>query len=289
MIPKTPNRFSNGFALATPQTPRYGPLEDPDVPRKLFKVDDGEPDREVAHLTQEEYDNDKRVTEPANVKTIMGPLTPADTPINRKRTIEAIGGVTNNSTLPTSRVLFPRTTPVRGSGRTYHSRQSPIKKRPHFNTNNLDTIEPPLDNNLSSSSARKHNFEIFDDLKAFRRDANNEDPFVQAPKRASVVDTLSQKHPHVSMPLDVPGMWYVFRGKKIFRPFAKGDDSLSSIKPKRLFATTTGSGSANGSINIAPSDSEDDTDYEELPPARRKLDFLAAKAIPAKLDRKKLV
>jgi hypothetical protein len=282
MTPKTPSRFSYGFALATPQTPRYGAFEDSDVPRKLFKIDGtGNTCNDTNHhLTvpqDEHYDATHR--DLIDNKSIIVPLTPADTPVNRKRTIEAIGS--GSSSLSASRVLFPRTTPVRGSGRAYHSRQTPVKRRTNIITDGAESSR----SYSSPPSVKRSNFEIFDDVRAFKREVNNENPFVPASKRASVVETSTQKHPHIPMPLDVPGMWYVFRGKKIFRPFPKGDDSLASIKPRRLFETATGSSTLSGR-NAGMSDSEDDTDHEELPPARRKLDFLAAKAIPARLERK---
>lgn len=44
-------------------------------------------------------------------------------------------------------------------------------------------------------------------------------------------------HPHRDQPPpDVPGMWYVFRGKRIFRPLPPGEKPL---KPVTLFKTTS--------------------------------------------------
>lgn len=273
MTPRTPSRFQHEFSLATPQTPRYGPLEDPDVPRKMMetKYSSHNCDSNTLQVPRgRNLDDDPTNQELINNKSMIVPLTPAETPVNRKRTIEAI-----RPAVSASRVLFPRTTPVRGSGRAYHSRQTPKSKR---------TITTHLIDNYSARE--QPNFEIFDQMKALKREIDNENPFTPSSssrasdvKRASIVETVQQRYPHIPMPLDVPGMWYVFRGKKIFRPFPKGDDSLASINPRNLFGSSTDK-------KTAVSDSEDDTDHEELPPARRKLDFLAAKAIPVRLKRK---
>lgn len=62
--------------------------------------------------------------------------------------------------------------------------------------------------------------------------------------------TKEREHPYDSpINSDVPGMWHMFRGKKIFRPFATGSDPFKNYIPRVLFksrkdstaATTTNS------------------------------------------------
>jgi hypothetical protein len=60
-------------------------------------------------------------------------------------------------------------------------------------------------------------------------------------------------------------MWYIFRGKKVFRPFGpSSSEGLASLKPRRLFADKLDA--AKGILPVAEIDShnseEDDTDVE---------------------------
>lgn len=65
--------------------------------------------------------------------------------------------------------------------------------------------------------------------------------------------TKEREHPYDSpITCDVPGMWHIFRGKKIFRPFATGSDPFKNYVPRVLFksrkdstvdTTTTSTGS----------------------------------------------
>ena len=47
-----------------------------------------------------------------------------------------------------------------------------------------------------------------------------------------VSSTAEEPHPHQPTPPNVPGMYYVFRGKKLFRPFKEGE---KPIEPVTLF------------------------------------------------------
>lgn len=69
---------------------------------------------------------------------------------------------------------------------------------------------------------------------------------------ASTLPCLDGPHPHQDRPPDVPGMWYVFRGRKVFRPFADGEEPL---KPITLFKDDIAQ-------REAERDSEDDTEVE---------------------------
>lgn len=77
---------------------------------------------------------------------------------------------------------------------------------------------------------------------------------------------VNPPHPHQDVPPpDVPGMWYVFRGKKVFRPLPPGE---KPIRPVTLFKKelsekrTAESGNLVLITNSDESGSEADTDKE---------------------------
>lgn len=218
MAPATPPPLDTStFSPYTPPTPRYAPIDEPDcIHGKRRKLQN--------HQSIQKYSlvNPDAKSQILAKPTII-PLTPAETPVNRKKIIEAIG--TDNHFGAPGRILFPSHTPKVGSGRTYHKPTTPKN-----DNNNLEAI---ISLGGRSDHSKEKKFEIFDDRIAVRAEADNENPFDQR----ALKKTRHERHPYQPLPPDVPGMWYVFRGKKVFRPFPKDDaEKLSSIKPRRLFA-----------------------------------------------------
>lgn len=52
---------------------------------------------------------------------------------------------------------------------------------------------------------------------------------------APAIPSTVERHPYEEPDLSVPGMWHVFRGKKVFRPYAPGVAPLLDYKPRVLF------------------------------------------------------
>jgi hypothetical protein len=240
--------------LNTPPTPRFAPIDEPDRPLHKFNAQKAALLRPAAGVA---------------------PLTPAETPVNRKKQADAIQGMSHSST---GRILFPTHTPKKGVGKGRTRHLTPPKKQ--------TTLHPPStrkEHAVAGSSVaqfasldemKQRSFEIFDDTKAMKRELENDDPFDSHPiNKQRRIDP----HPHKPLAKEAPGMWYVFRGKKVFRPFPKGksDKDLATLKPKRLFnaprkrSTTTISkddpfNSDDANKNTDPDDTEeDDTDRED--------------------------
>lgn len=240
-MPTTPPPIpgDSSFTLNTPPTPRYAPIDEPDRTIHRKRAKDTAPSINSQHGSIKKPS--KQQQQPAISQ--IAPLTPAETPINRKKQVDAISGSSNH----TGRVLFPTHTPkkkVVGSGRAY-------VKTPN---NNATAIIKPQDeenettaknnnaafknvNIVSLDEMKQKSFDIFDDTKAMKREIDNNDPFNSEPmpKRRAIESSIN--HPHKPLSKDAAGMWYVFRGKKVFRPFPKGDKEMSSLKPRRLFDT----------------------------------------------------
>jgi hypothetical protein len=106
-------------------------------------------------------------------------------------------------------------------------------------------------------------FEVFNDQAAAKKEADGEQ---ELPESSEPMKRTRHNHPY--QPLDStkqPGMWYIFRGKKVFRPFGpNSSEDLGSLKPRRLFADKLDA--AKGILPVAEIDShnseEDDTDVE---------------------------
>lgn len=126
-------------------------------------------------------------------------------------------------TTPRRRVLFPPTTPVRGSGRQGKKHSHNVNAHGRLFAAQL-AAQPPL--------------------HAAREDSNP----------AVYTSTAPQKKQN-EMPSD--GMWYVFRGKKVFRPYAAGQSESRPV-PTVLFPHAKSSSITNADTH----DSEDDTDHE---------------------------
>lgn len=261
MSPRTPPGINHDIPF-TPRTPRYGPLGEPDAYSRKG--------RSIRSAKKRERPMD-------DLKDIQGNhlLTPEETPA-RKRQTDMI--MTSRIAASTARVLFPSGSSAAGQGRSYghtsHHENSHLHSHSHVSSavpvtpkkklhsvmktpviGGDDTYEdppstPPIRRSgvqLNLSSPRVHpDFEIFSDKKALIDELTD--------SQAS----HSHSHPHLPPADNTPGMWYVFRGKKVFRPFPK-DEPFIDIKPKKLFADELAQDSSVSGLNSE----EDDTDVEE--------------------------
>lgn len=261
MSPRTPPGINHEIPF-TPRTPRYGPLGEPDAYSRKGRGTRSAKKRERTI-------DDLKDTQGNHL------LTPEETPA-RKRQSDMI--MTSRIAASTARVLFPSGSAAAGQGRSYshathhenshlhlHSTTAPTvpitpKKKMHFVVKTPviggdDIFEdspstPPnrrsgIQLSLSSPPAQP-NFDIFSDKKALIDEL--------ADSQAS----HSHTHPHLPTADSTPGMWYVFRGKKVFRPFPK-DEPFIDIKPKKLFADELAQTGSTSGLNSE----EDDTDVEE--------------------------
>lgn len=249
--PSTPLR-STASSNWVPPTPRYAPIDEPDMfPTPMGKK----------ASSQQAQQNFKQNIVP----NVAFPLTPEQTPANRKRKdLEVISGSSQNH----ARILFPTLSPAKGSGRSYGKTKShqpenpeltfvtvrkarrkiefePMKRRKldtqpekehrethtnqHSFTKEPSTPERPsrsnsIHKNLSLDKSHSPDIPIFNDRKAFQNEQYQD----------------NTRHPHAdaSVNPNVKGMWYNFRGKKVFRPFDSSfsDDEIDQeYKPRILF------------------------------------------------------
>lgn len=171
--PRTPPpRAYENSLLLTPPTPRYAPIDEPDLFARFDKKQ------------KELHDND--------TSTVL-PLTPEQTPVNRKQA--------DPSRLPNRSFLFEATASSTASPRKKANVRAPRVSK-------LDVFhEKPVPSSLWSGPSTKSHA-----------------PAVERPHPYAPLDTTG-----------VPGMWHVFRGKKVFRPYANGTPSLQDYKPRVLF------------------------------------------------------
>lgn len=157
-------------------------------------------------------------------------LTPIQTPVKRKQKVETIGESSISAV------------PLSFSGRTPFP--SNTRGVPGSGRNYQDLLTSPKNRRL----------------KVYRE---SDDPFLSDNE-----DSSKPLHPHRPLPADTPGMWYTFRGKRIFRPFPKNisQEEINSIRPKKLFITEEANGHSTNAteLNDESNDIEDeDTDVEE--------------------------
>lgn len=226
------------------------------------------------------------------------PMTPDQTPLIRKQDISttasasssttrktsASGGQTSTTTRKTlnGRILFtnspastsslessassasPSSTstdtatkkPVGDLKRKFVSvKSSPIKKRKLQVFNDSIPPAPPVFVSPRPSK-RPHHRTVLDGDD----DSETSTPIAFSSFSSSSF-SLTAKNAHPFDPpatRDVPGMWHIFRGKKIFRPFATGSDSLKNYVPRVLFprkdtaaaTTTTTTTSTEGGFSL---------------------------------------
>lgn len=275
--PRTPPRRGFASQLWTPATPRYAPMDEPDRSDMIKHRLRHSPRKGRVNSVSKTLDNSKSHLPQSDISSITLPLTPEQTPINRKkRDLDLILRATTSQG-PSGRILFPTSSPAKGTGRQYkrqtetqcgpkqeHKRKSldtcpstshfsPARSHPEKHEPESESIHlPDLDTSkrkvLITTSPVPSKLEIFDDTKALRAEIDG-DPFTGPPrgtrrkaglelgppsKKHAVVSTLN--HPHdTSIDPSVPGMWYNFRGKKVFRPFPGGVAPLDGYEPKVLF------------------------------------------------------
>ncbi|ODQ63482.1 hypothetical protein NADFUDRAFT_53151 [Nadsonia fulvescens var. elongata DSM 6958] len=308
--PSTPPSDESIFTRRyEPPTPRYGPMDEPDLYMVRGKKIAG---------SGEENDSERSSKMIATRRSLrpmaatMVPLTPAQTPVRKRKDIEVIQGAVS-AQVHTGRVLFPVNTSKIGSGRTHTtpiinitSTTTAMDVPNNINNNNGLTLPPSillttasptrplltpptirkpsniykspnalkrkhthmsLDDGFGSSSStgslimpKRATFRIFDDAKAFKAEVDDIDAsFDQPPYKRQRPDfasalhnsrTIQKKqietigsndsedfnHPYSPLnPDNTPGMWYTFRGKLVFRPFAK-EDKVDRMKPRLLFS-----------------------------------------------------
>lgn len=252
------------------------------------------PRKDGVHAVSKSFDNSKSHLLQPDVSSIALPLTPEQTPINRKKRDLDLISRTTTSQGPSGRILFPASSPAKGTGRQY-KRQTEIQSglKQEQKAKSLDTCPSTSYATPARSHPGKHEsksksihpqrldtpkrkapitsppvspkLEIFDDTKALQAEIDN-DPFTGPPRgtrrKAGVelgppskkhVAASAVKHPHdTSIDPSVPGMWYNFRGKKVFRPFPGGVAPLDGYEPKVLFGPRRDSKSLEMSTTPIP-------------------------------------
>ncbi|KAK9476007.1 hypothetical protein V1514DRAFT_370025 [Lipomyces japonicus] len=274
--------------LITPRTPRYGPKFDTDYHATLARrkqdfqhqqqrqrgmgsnikssdksqghIDDGQPKFEINH-DQDNAGEQGWQPDPASsrartrTRTISGTaagapmLTPRETPHARrkraqqrvstiKRDTDAVTSDHNDRVKSVSRVLF-----TSKSSSNHEFKSSSNKQNATFTI--FQDPDSDSESNLNSRIAQ-----IDDD----------NDPFVTKPGMKPISSSLKSSSKRA---LDTKegknGMYFVFRGKRVFREFETeeqfSDDELaiSPIKPRILFANATDELSSSMSLNPSSS------------------------------------
>lgn len=344
-IPRTPPRRGFSPQLWTPSTPRYAPIDEPDRFSKIGRQQGTQsPKKDSMHTVPASLQNNAKAQLlcASKVSALTLPLTPEQTPVNRKKkNLDLITRTTVSlGTLGTSgRILFPASSPAKGTGRSYkrHTETQESTKLaksldtfPH--TSHVSPARPRIEEELrartiprpsksldacpstsyvspyrpvvanpkqkvnkaapitSPPSAPK--LVIFDDAKAFKAEIN-EDPFLgpsrgprgrrrkastdlrESPSKKPALD-LHARHPHdTEIDPSVPGMWYNFRGKKVFRPYPGGVSPFDGYEPRVLFGPRRDSKSLEMSCTPIPKrkaqtppievEEEDDVDMLNTP------------------------
>lgn len=245
------------------------------------------------------------------------PLTPEQTPINRKKKDLDLISRTATHQSHSGRILFPTSSPAKGTGRTYKrpidgeraelklsltaceeitkptskpriEPFTPAKRRlddcPSTNyTPEKRKFVPqtPVKKTVKTSPDPSPELTIFDDTKAFKAESYGDDPFsssstvkrrkanfdINPNDKKRAIET-TQRHPYdTSIDPSVPGMWYNFRGKKVFRPFPKGQNPFEGYEPKVLFGPRKDSKSLEMSTTPIKrkSDNPFDDDFDDMP------------------------
>lgn len=320
--PRTPPRRVHATQLWTPGSPRYAPIDEPDMPSK-YQDQHQQRDSTKGDIVRPlpvSHDNMKHIHHGVSAVTL--PLTPEQTPINRKKkNLDLI----SRTTIPqghSGRILFPTSSPAKGTGRLY-KRITDTERTEHklpvkpsdvnsatkiFSKTTLDTknsirhaspAKKGLDDCPSTSFTPERakaifskprktiktspepppKVEIFDDRKTFKAEIQH-DPFAGPPRglrrkassdlkpeaKKRAIETTA-KHPYdTSIDPSVPGMWYNFRGKKVFRPFPNGRSPLDGYEPRVLFGPRKDSKSLEMSSTPIPKRNSDPfSDDESLP------------------------
>ncbi|KAK9323651.1 hypothetical protein V1517DRAFT_319977 [Lipomyces orientalis] len=281
MMPTTPPRHvvaaASGTEMVTPATPRYGPMFDPDhyalLDRRQQKkkrqqqsdqyAQRSRPQRRGSTEVGADDDAGTRSRTRTRTRTISGAqpgvqmVTPRETPYRRRRrqcdldlamTEEAVeddpcgSGIGQGKAV--ARVLFPSTPD-----------QTTTAAADDDDEEEAPVVDYGVDEFGSIRTDRKMQFSIYKDPTTDGGvfDEFADDPFVTGP------GTVAKKRSRQSVPSDWPdpskkGMAFVFRGKKIFRPFPTDDQysddefAIGPVKPRILFPQAS-SGGPDGSLD----------------------------------------
>ncbi|KAK9374649.1 uncharacterized protein V1513DRAFT_445552 [Lipomyces chichibuensis] len=252
-MPRTPPRHTGSSSpLITPPTPRYGPMFDPDrytlLDRRQQKQQEGDQHahrqrpRRRGSTEDTGLDEECATRSRTRTRTISGAqpgvqmVTPRETPYRRRRqgepdlatTEEGVeDGLSNDGSRKgkyVARVLFP-STPAQTA----------------TEDDGLDEFGGMrMDSKLKFSIYKDPgpDFEVYEDAE--------DDPFVTRPGTAKK-RSLQDVRPDPSK----KGMAFVFRGKKVFRPFPSEEEysddefAIAPIKPRILFPQATADAEAS--------------------------------------------
>lgn len=124
--PRTPPRRDHGYQMWTPGTPRYAPMDEPD----MFPGVSKRYQQDVKPCTDHKAATNSKLSKVLQVdskhKEMAFPPTPEQTPFNRKR--KNLDIISHTSLPPSGRILFPTPSPAKGTGRAYkHHRTIPFE------------------------------------------------------------------------------------------------------------------------------------------------------------------
>lgn len=240
--------------VPTPLTPRYAPIDEPDqfwlpagnyTSKHKQKAMRSQTAPSIGNHTSLSPGESHQKTlasrsETAVVQNLL--LTPEATPARRKRHYDELS--------KTSRALFPAKASAQGRGH--------CTKRQAFDTK--DTIPRGESSFLlkmrrTEDEHEDHHHTAHIPVSEEETDIDEEILKTTLPLEdpgTPVVDSEDEDdeeptsfalnvktYTKDTVPANMPGMWYIFRGKKVFRPFADAKQAadIMSIKPKRLFGS----------------------------------------------------
>lgn len=262
--PQTPpmEPVDANFRIPTPPTPRFAPIDEPDElwlsknppqpqgttnAKKHLRA--GRSHTVPSCMGQSTPHRGSNHSSGSKSYSHVAPnvlITPEATPARKKRRYEDV----NKS----SRVLFPAKHSIQGKGRSdgahrpqkdsitiLHEEPSFLGKmkmareqpQPHHQDQGISESETDIDVNVSKTLTHDPGTPVIDSDDETSTDA--EDTFDEPISTSTVLKTYTED----TVPANLPGMWYTFRGKKVFRPFANAKQAadMMSIKPKRLFGS----------------------------------------------------
>lgn len=203
--PRTPPRRSyNDSQLLTPPTPRFAPMDEPDfVPGKQ---------------------NSLPLPRPSTAASVL-PITPEQTPLRKNRQPRSLLDVPPVSL----RGPPPSATSTGQSHSAVPPKIAPMKTpRPKMEIYHEPSPKPSAH---SLPHRKPFSQRMYDSDDVFSQPSGS--AFDTAAEKG--IEATTERHPYDKPDLNVPGMWHVFRGKRVFRPFASGVSPLSDYKPRVLF------------------------------------------------------
>lgn len=220
--PKPYQQFSH---LITPPTPRYAPIDEPDYFPGMASQDHKSQKLTSWHNSHSHHHDttcsSNTSSKAADSLSVM-PLTPEQTPIHRDKR------VSQSSAQLQGTVLFS------GFSSLNNAPIPSQRKEP----------SPPV--RPVPTGLRREKMEVFHDTPVVsdKQHLKSSNPFAIQQQQPHGPDhrDLSQQHPYDDTQdvSSIPGMWHVFRGRKVFRPFANGMEGnlLKDYKPRVLFGVS---------------------------------------------------